>query len=212
MRDPAHRRQTLSQEKTMIIKTVEFMGSAVEKHQYPTDKLPEIVLCGRSNVGKSSFINAMLARHKIARVSGTPGKTRLVNFFKINDAFYFVDLPGYGYANVSYAEQGEFKVRIEKYLEFRPTLKAAVLLLDIRRIPNADDHMLLEYFKAKFVPVVIVLTKADKLSNNLRFTQIAAIRQSMPDIDPARFIVFSAVTKENVEAVWQLLENRLNSK
>jgi len=196
----------------MIIKTVEFTGSAVEPKQYPIDRLPEIALCGRSNVGKSTFINTMLNQHKIARVSGTPGKTRLVNFFRINNAFYFVDLPGYGYAKVSYDLMDDFKVRIEKYLEFRTVLKAAVILLDMRRVPNENDHLIHNYFVSKKVPVVFVLTKSDKLSNNERAQQIQVIRKSFPDVLPERFYVYSSVTKENVDVIWTILENQINRK
>ncbi|MFA5381319.1 MAG: ribosome biogenesis GTP-binding protein YihA/YsxC [Candidatus Izemoplasmatales bacterium] len=193
----------------MIIKTVEFYGSAVERHQYPIDNLPEVVLCGRSNVGKSSFINAMLNMKKIARVSSTPGKTRLVNFFLINKQFYFVDLPGYGYAHVSFDNQDDFKTRVEKYLDFRPQLKVAVLLLDVRRNPNADDLMMYAYFKAKIVPVVFILTKADKISSNDRFKQIACIRQMFPAEKADQFILFSATTKENIKPIWEALEKQI---
>ncbi|HRY78483.1 MAG TPA: ribosome biogenesis GTP-binding protein YihA/YsxC [Candidatus Izemoplasmatales bacterium] len=193
----------------MIVKQVHFFGSAVSTSQYPADGLPEIVLCGRSNVGKSSFINTMLNQRKIARVSGTPGKTRLINFFRVNEAFYFVDIPGYGYAQVSQGEQEAFRERIEMYLSRRPTLRAAVLLLDLRRIPNADDHSLIDYIRARGIPLYFVLTKADKLSNNERFRQIRAIYSALPEIEPSAFHVFSSVTKENVDGVWAALEPRL---
>jgi GTP-binding protein len=194
----------------MIVRQVHFFGSAVSPSQYPADGLPEIVLCGRSNVGKSSFINAMLNQRKIARVSGTPGKTRLINFFRVNEAFYFVDIPGYGYAQVSQSEQEAFRERIEAYLSRRSTLRAAILLLDIRRIPNADDQALIEYIRARGIPLYFVLTKADKLSNNERFRQIRAIQTALPDIDPSAIRLFSSVTHENVEAVWTMIEPRLS--
>jgi len=196
----------------MIIKSVEFFGSAVSPRQYPADRLPEVVLCGRSNVGKSSFINAILNNHKIARVSSTPGKTKLINFFRVNEAFYLVDIPGYGYARVSSDEQDEFQTRIEGYLYLRPTLKAAVLLLDLRRIPNEDDLTMIAYFQSKFIPMVFVLTKADKLSNNERLNQLKAIQKALPDHNPEQFILFSSLTKENVDTVWNVLEKRMADK
>jgi GTP-binding protein len=146
---------------------------------------------------------------KIARVSSTPGKTRLVNFFLINNNFYFVDLPGYGYAHVSFDNQDDFKTRVEKYLDFRPQLKAAVLLLDIRRVPNPDDLMMYAYFKAKIIPIVFILTKADKITNNDRLKQIASIRQVFPAEKTEQFILFSATTKENVTQIWDILEKRI---
>lgn len=196
----------------MIIKSVEFTGSAVDPKQYPIDRLPEIVLCGRSNVGKSTFINTMLNNSKLARVSSTPGKTRLINFFRINNGFYLVDLPGYGYAKVSYDLQDDFKVRIEKYISNRPVIKAAVILMDLRREPNEQDHQIVEYFQAKWIPTIIVLTKADKLSNNERFKQLEIIRKSFPEMAPERFYVYSSVTKENLDVIWTVLENQINRK
>ncbi len=190
----------------MIIRSIEFFGSVVSAAQYPRDGLPEIVVAGRSNVGKSSFINALLNNHKVARVSQTPGKTRLLNFFLINRAFYFVDVPGYGYANVAKTEMERFREMIEAYLEATPKLVCGVLLLDMRRTPSADDLVMYRYFKIRWLPVAIVLTKADKLSNNERARQLAIIRTALKQEAGDDLIVFSAKTRENIDAVWQRLE------
>lgn len=189
----------------MNIKSVVFTGSAVQESQYPQDNLPQIVFSGRSNVGKSSFINAMLNRKKIARVSQTPGKTRLVNFFLINDAFYFVDIPGYGYANVSKKQILEFQAMIETYLQ-QPNLHLCVLLLDIRRIPNEDDILMYEYFKSLDKEILIVLTKVDKLSNNQRANMTKKIKQTIHMRPEDKMIPFSSETQENRDRVWDEIE------
>ncbi len=189
----------------MIIRDVAFIGSAVQKSQYPKDNLPQIVFSGRSNVGKSTFINAMLNRKKIARVSQTPGKTRLINFFLINSDFYFVDIPGYGYANVSKKQLLEFQEIIEAYLQC-PDISLAVLLLDIRRIPNEDDLLMYEYFKAMGFETLLVLTKADKLSNNQKATQKRKIKQIMNPREGDKLITFSSITNENKDHIWDLIE------
>lgn len=192
----------------MKLQSVEFITSAVETSQYPKDNLPQIVFSGRSNVGKSSFINAMLQRKKIARVSQTPGKTRLINFFLINKSFYFVDIPGYGYANVNKQQIVDFQITIERYLE-SGSISLAVLLLDIRRLPNSDDLLMYEYFKSLGVDIIFVLTKADKLSNNQRNNQIRKIKQIVKPREQDVFISFSAVTKTNRDEIWDLIEDHI---
>ncbi len=195
----------------MIVKSVEFFGSAVSPSQSPDDGLPEILLCGRSNVGKSSFINAMLAHGRPARVSQTPGKTRLVNFFRINGNFYFVDVPGYGYAKVSKTEMEEFRVRIETYAASRPQLVAAVLLLDIRRDPSEDDLQLVDWLRSLGVEPVYVLSKADKLSNNERAVRLRALQTALSDVPKEFLFPFSAITKENAAEIWEVLEARMTA-
>jgi len=192
----------------MKLQTVEFITSAVETSQYPKDNLPQIVFSGRSNVGKSSFINAMLQRKKIAKVSQTPGKTRLINFFLINKSFYFVDIPGYGYANVNKQQIIDFQIIIERYFE-SGSVSLAVLLLDIRRLPNDDDLLMYEYFKSLGVDIILVLTKSDKLSNNQRNNQIRKIKQIVKPREQDVFITFSAVTKTNRDEIWDLIENHI---
>ncbi len=187
----------------MKIKTIEFVGSAVSKSQYPDDGLGQIVFSGRSNVGKSSFINSLLLSKNIARVSQTPGKTRLINFFLINKLFYFVDIPGYGYANVSKAEILRFASMIDEYLK-NPLIKMAILLLDIRRVPNEDDLLMYEYFKSLNIKLLIVLTKADKLSNNQRVKQVNMIKNKLFKEDV--IIPYSTKSRINHDEIWTYLE------
>lgn len=148
----------------MVIKNSEFVKSAVTKKEYPVSTMPEIALAGRSNVGKSSFINKFLQRKNIARVSKTQGKTRLINFFNVNNSFHIVDLPGYGFANVSKTEQMSWGNMIESYLNERKQLKSVFLLLDIRHNPTEDDYMMLSYVIERGFEPFIILTKADKLA------------------------------------------------
>jgi len=193
----------------MIIRSIDFFGSAVQPSQYPQDNLPQIVLSGRSNVGKSSFINAMLNHQKIARVSQTPGKTRLINFFLINQAFYFVDIPGYGYASVSKDMKLEFGRMIETYLARSTTLKLAILLLDIRHKPTSDDLLMYEYYKSVSIPIICVFTKADKLSSNQRSKSIKIIKSTLNLSDNDSWILFSSVTKENRDSIWESIEKTI---
>ncbi|EKQ53149.1 MULTISPECIES: ribosome biogenesis GTP-binding protein YihA/YsxC [unclassified Clostridium] len=150
----------------MRIKKSEFITSAVKKNQYPIDNRVEIAFVGRSNVGKSSLINSLTNRKKLAKVSQTPGKTRLVNFFLINDDFYLVDLPGYGYAKVSQAEKDSWGKTVEMYLNDREQLKRVVLLVDSRHKPTGDDIMMHEWIKHFGYDVIVIATKSDKLTRN----------------------------------------------
>jgi len=168
----------------------------------------EIIFVGRSNVGKSSFINALLNRKNIARVSQTPGKTRLINFFLINNGFYFVDIPGYGYARVSKKMVLEFQAMIETYL-LSEQISLTVLLLDIRRIPNEDDFIMYEYFKSMNKQILIVLTKSDKLSNNQKFNQIKKIKKAFNARKEDIILPFSKVTLENKEEIIKVIENNV---
>src|SRR5690606_23005665 len=150
----------------MKINKAEFITSAVDKSQYPKDNLPEIALAGRSNVGKSSFINKLLGRKHLVRTSSKPGKTRTLNFYKINDQFYFVDVPGYGYAKVSKKEREKWGRMMEDYFETRKQLKAVVLIIDSRHLPTKDDLQMYEFVMYLNIPLVIIATKVDKLSKN----------------------------------------------
>lgn len=188
----------------MIIKDAKFITSAVKKSDYPNDNLPQVVFAGRSNVGKSSFINSLLNIKNIARVSQTPGKTRLINFFLINNIFYLVDIPGYGYANVSKTEILKFAEMIDEYLQ-NPLIKLGVLLLDIRRVPNEDDLLMYDYFKSMGLEVLLVLTKADKLSNNQKINQRNLIKSRFQDNTKTRIITYSTKTKENHEEIWNII-------
>ena len=152
----------------MKINTTELVVSAVRRSQYPEDKKAEFLLVGRSNVGKSSFINTITGRKKLARTSSTPGKTRNLNFYLLNDLFYFVDVPGYGYASVSKKEQKKFGLMIEEYLEKRENLKRTFLLVDLRHKPSEDDILMYNFLKYYNLPVTIIATKADKIATTKR--------------------------------------------
>jgi GTP-binding protein len=193
----------------MIIQSIEFIGSAAHASQFPTDGLPQFILAGRSNVGKSSFINAMLNNHKVARVSQTPGKTRLLNFFLINHAFYLVDVPGYGFANVSQTIQDTFQELLESYFTGNNPTLMAIQLLDIRHKPTEDDLLMYRYFKHFRLPVMVIATKVDKVSNNVRFNQLQVLKRTigLSDLDP--LIPFSSVTKDTTDQVWSVLEKTM---
>jgi GTP-binding protein len=195
----------------MIVRSIQFQGSAASVKQFPVDGLPQIVLSGRSNVGKSSFINAMLNNFKVARVSQTPGKTRLLNFFLINESFYFVDIPGYGYANVNKSMIESFQVLIESYLLSDQPISLAVLLVDIRHKPSEDDRIMYDYYRRTDVPILVIATKTDKVSNNVRFNQIQIIKKTLGFSPTDEIIDFSAVSKKNVDAVWRKIEEYVSS-
>lgn len=189
----------------MKIKDATFLTSAVDPSNYPKDNLPQIVFSGRSNVGKSSFINSILNIKNIARVSQTPGKTRLINFFIVNQAFYFVDIPGYGYAKVSHDEMRKFAFMIDEYLKSRQS-SFAVLLLDIRRKPNNDDLLMYEFFKSFNYKVLMILTKADKLSNNQIIKQKKLIATTINPQDGDMMIEYSVKTKVNHDQILSIFE------
>lgn len=182
--------------------------SAANKSHYPQDEIPEVALAGRSNVGKSSFINTLLNRKNLARTSGKPGKTQLLNFFNIDDKLRLVDVPGYGYARVSKKEREKWGRMIEEYLTSRENLKAVVSLVDFRHEPSADDVQMYEFLKYYEIPVILVATKADKIPRG-KWNKHESIIKKKLDIDPAdTFIVFSSVTKEGLEESWDaILEN-----
>ena len=163
----------------MIIKKAELEAVAVKPSQYPADNLTEIAFAGRSNVGKSSLLNLLTNRKSLARVSGSPGKTRTINFYKINDSFRIVDLPGYGYAKASKSLTQGWGEMMEKYLENRQNLKIVVQLLDIRHEPSKQDVQMYEYLKYYGLDGLVVLTKADKVSRNELNKNTAMIRKSL---------------------------------
>ncbi len=189
----------------MIIKDAQFVTSAVNLQQTPETNLPEIVLVGRSNVGKSSFINKMLNRKNLARTSSTPGKTRTINFYLINQAFYFVDLPGYGYAQISQAEKEKWGKMIEEYLQKRTQIKVVLQLIDARHEPSKNDLEMYEWLKFNSLPFIIIATKIDKLSNNQLAKQTKILRESLKLKNAVNFIPFSAETGAGVKETWDLL-------
>ncbi len=187
------------------IKNSDFVTSAVKKDQYPTTGLSEIAFVGRSNVGKSSIINALTNRRKLAKVSQTPGKTKLINFFTINnDEFYLVDLPGYGYAKVSKSEKASWGNIIETYLSGRSELKRVVLLVDSRHKPTADDIQMHEWIKFYGYDEVIIATKSDKLSNNELRKSEKVIRDTLKLTKEDTLYFFSSVNKKGKD---ELVDN-----
>lgn len=185
----------------MDIKKSDFYITAVSSAQYPKDNRPEIAFIGRSNVGKSTIINTLTNRKGLARVSSAPGKTRVINFFTINEDFYFVDLPGYGFAKVSKQEQQKWGQMIEKYLVSREQLKLIVLLLDIRRKPSQDDKIMYEWVKHYGVNFLIVCTKADKVSRSEMLKNVKIIREELQLNDEDSIIPFSALKKSGKEEI-----------
>lgn len=190
----------------MIIKSAEFVISAAEAHQFPDTGLPEIAFSGRSNVGKSSLANRILNRKKLFKTSSTPGKTRLINFFLINELFYFVDLPGYGYAKVPTHMRDAWKRLIEIYLEQRPTLHLIVQLVDARIPPQKLDLQMVEYMRYFEIPFTLVATKIDKLRPNEKGKNLARLRQAF---EVESIIPFSAVTGQGMDDIWSAIAHIL---
>ena len=189
----------------MKINNSEFIISAVKRNQYPDTGLPEVAFVGRSNVGKSSIINALTNRRKLAKVSQTPGKTRLINFFMINNGeFYLVDLPGYGYAKVSKKEQASWGNTVETYLTGRDPLKRVILLVDSRHKPTSDDIQMHQWIKHFGYDEIIVATKSDKLSNNELRKSEKVIRQTLELDSSDKIYFFSSLNKKGKD---QLVEN-----
>ncbi len=182
----------------MKIRQAEFSTTAVDPSGYPSDGLPEVALVGRSNVGKSSLINTLTGRKALARTSSAPGKTRTINFYRINNAFYLVDLPGYGYASVPLKERSAWKRMVERYFESRPAIKGVVVVLDCRRDPGPVETSLYLWLADLGKPVVTVTTKCDKLSRNRLSSRLALIRNSLPFDEP---VVFSAANGQGKSSV-----------
>jgi GTP-binding protein len=188
----------------MIIKSADFITSAVEASQYPSHELPEVAFAGRSNVGKSSLINTLVNRKRLVKTSSTPGRTQLINFFDINGTFCFVDLPGYGYAKVPAKVKQKWGAMIEKYLSGRPNLKGVVLIFDIRRIPNEIEFNMINWLHQLGLPVILVLTKTDKLSPNKLRQQKELISKAFGVIKPDQ-VLFSAKTRLGRETLLKQL-------
>ena len=190
----------------------EILLSAASKSHYPQNDIPEIALAGRSNVGKSSFINTLLNRKNLARTSGKPGKTQLLNFFNIDDKLRFVDVPGYGYAKVSKTERAKWGKMIEEYLTSRENLRAVVSLVDLRHDPSADDVQMYEFLKYYEIPVILVATKADKIPRGKWNKHESAIKKKL-NFDPNDdFILFSSVDKTGMEASWNSILDKVAEK
>lgn len=197
----------------MKITTASFVTSAVNPGGYPPGDLPEVAFVGRSNVGKSSLINKVVNRKGLAKTSSTPGRTQLINFFKINDdQFLMVDLPGYGYAKVPADVRAKWGKMIEGYLKERENLRGVVLLLDSRHTPTAQDKQMYEWLQYYQVPTVVVATKVDKLSNNQWAKQQAVIKKSLPLAPGHRLVAFSAETGRGKDDLLAVLDDWVHSE
>jgi len=189
----------------MKIYKADFITSGVNPEHYPEPLLPEVALAGRSNVGKSSFINKLVQRKALARTSSKPGKTQTLNFFNINDEVMFVDVPGYGYAKVSKTEREAWGKMMEKYFTQREILKGVVQLVDIRHDPSADDVTMYDFLKYYDLPVIVVATKLDKIKKSQRDKHIAAIKRKWQIAGQDALIPFSSETGEGVDAAWEAI-------
>jgi len=188
----------------MHVKSAEFVTSAVKPDQYPEARLPEIAFAGRSNVGKSSLINTLVNRKRLVKTSSTPGRTQLINFFIINQAFHLVDLPGYGYARVPAAIKKKWGPMIEGYLQQRTSLQAVTLIMDIRRTPKAEERNFIDWLHMYDIPVIPVLTKADKLSKNKQNKQVQLIAAAL-DLGREQLTLFSAKSRLGKDRLWKTI-------
>ncbi len=188
----------------MLITSAEFVTSAARLGQCPPPELPEFAFAGRSNVGKSSLLNTLMNRRRLALTSATPGKTRLINFFRINRRYLLVDLPGYGYARVAESERRSWRPMVESYLAGRQTLRAVALLVDIRRTPGPEEELLLHWLDRRSIPAVVVATKTDKISRRAQETRRALIADGLA-LSPEEVILFSAKTRQGRQELWQAL-------
>lgn len=193
----------------MKVHNVEMVISAVKPEQYPTEGYPEFALAGRSNVGKSSFINRMIARKSLARTSSKPGKTQTLNFYKIEEKIFFVDVPGYGYAKVSKTEREAWGQMIEEYLTGRDTLQAVIQIIDVRHPPTADDCMMYDFLAHYDIPAIVIATKVDKIAKGKvnRHLKIVKEKLNMRREDP--LIAFSAETGAGMEQAWAEIKKRM---
>lgn len=193
----------------MKVHNVEMVISAVRPEQYPDEGYPEFALAGRSNVGKSSFINRMIARKSLARTSSKPGKTQTLNFYKIEEQLFFVDVPGYGYAKVSKTEREAWGQMIEEYLTGRETLQAVIQIIDVRHPPTADDCMMYDFLVHYDIPAIVIATKVDKIPKGRvnRNLKIVKEKLNMRSGDP--LIAFSAETSAGMDKAWAEIKKRM---
>lgn len=191
----------------MIIKNPEFKISAVNPKQYPNDGLPQIVLVGKSNVGKSSFINTMVNRKKLAKTSSEPGKTRQINFYNMDNKFYFVDLPGYGYSKMSKSEQVKVGSFIEEYLAKSTNIALIIFLIDIRHSPTENDKLMYRYIIDTNKPCIVVANKADKIAVTKVDIQVRNLQDELNPLHDLKFYPFSSERKIYTEGIWEEIEN-----
>lgn len=190
----------------MIIKKPILTVSAVSPKQYPTDNLPEIVLVGKSNVGKSSFVNTLVNRKKLARTSSEPGKTRQINFYNMDNKFYFVDLPGYGYSKMSKQEQVKVGNFIEEYLQTSKAIALIVFLIDIRHTPTANDKLMYDYIIKTELPCLVIANKADKIAITKVDSYVQALQNELNPLKDLTFLPFSSERKVYTKKVWEIIE------
>ncbi|ETP68876.1 GTP-binding protein [Planococcus glaciei] len=193
----------------MIVNNVELVISAVRPDQYPEDGLPEFALAGRSNVGKSSFINKMIGRKSMARISSKPGKTQTLNFYKIEEKLFYVDVPGYGYAKVSKSEREAWGKMIERYITGREELRAVIQIVDLRHAPSRDDIAMYDFMKHYDIPCIIIATKADKIPKGKWEKHKKVVRQTLEMDKNDPLIVFSSETGLGKDAAWAEIEKRM---
>ena len=191
----------------MEITKAEYITSVVKYDAVPDKQLPQYLFCGRSNVGKSSFINALVGQKNLARTSQNPGKTRTINFYNVENKLHFVDLPGYGYARASKTEIAKWGKIIEEYLLERPQLKSIIMLIDIRHEPTANDKMMYDWLNHYGYKIIIVATKSDKLKRSQINKHLSVIRKSLNLTTEHIFIPFSSQTKDGKDKLWQVIED-----
>lgn len=196
----------------MEVNNASLAAVGVKLEQYPTDGKPEIAFAGKSNVGKSSLINGLLNRKSLARTSSSPGKTRTINFYDVENTLYFVDLPGYGYAKAPKTEIQKWGKMIEDYLYQRETLKSIVLLIDIRHEPGTNDKMMYEWLKHYDYDIIIIATKADKIKRSQLQKHIAMIRKELNMSADEKIIPFSSMTKQGKEEIWSVFDELVGYK
>lgn len=193
----------------MIVHNVELVISAVRPDQYPEDGLPEFALAGRSNVGKSSFINKMIGRKSMARISAKPGKTQTLNFYKIEEKLFYVDVPGYGYAKVAKTEREAWGKMIERYITDREPLKAVIQIVDLRHPPSRDDIAMYDFMKHFEIPCIIIATKADKIPKGKWDKHKKIVRDTLEMDKKDPLIVFSSETGLGKDAAWKEIKSRM---
>jgi GTP-binding protein len=195
----------------LVVRTMEFIGGTAERGGWrPPSDLPEIAFAGRSNVGKSSLLNRLVGRRAVARVSKTPGRTREVNFFRVNDAFVLVDLPGYGYAKISKERKADWKPLIESYLKLTPQLRGIVLLLDIRRDPSDDDRAMLDFLSEVEIPTIVAVTKSDKVTRSAISAKVSDLAKGL-GLAEEQVIPFSSRTGEGRAELAEAMMSLINS-
>jgi len=195
----------------LVIRRLEFLGGTAERGGWrPDSTLPEVAFAGRSNVGKSSLLNTLVGRRKMARVSKTPGRTREINFFRVNDAFVLVDLPGYGYAKIAKERKADWKPLIESYLKLTPQLRGIVLLLDIRRDPSEDDLAMLDFLSEVGIPTIVAVTKSDKMTRSAVDAKVSDLAKAL-GLEEDLVIPFSSRTGDGRAELAEAMMSLVNS-